>query len=515
MQPARSPLSVCASLAGKRILLTGATGFLAKVVLEKLIRTVPDIGCLILPIRSTGSAASAHERFEREIASSSIFDRLRSERPDWLRGFFANRIECLGCEITEAGFGLPASRFIELAGKVDVIINAAASVNFREPLDAALRINTLSLHHLTALARAADAPLIQVSTCYVNGFHRGDMHEEMVAPAGAAIPRHRDGHYDVGGLYRALSQKIARIKNAGLDPLQEERKLTDLGIRAANRYGWNDTYTFTKWLGEQIAIQGMQGRTLTIVRPAIIESTLQEPVPGWIEGVKVADAIILAYARGKTRFFPAQPNEIIDIIPADLVANSIVLATAEALQVPGAHRIYQCCSGSSNPVRLGEVIGLLEQESKRNWRRYDKLFYREPTHDFRVVHHRLFRLILAAIRFGTGTWRTVRALTGARRESAALEAVRTTRMLALTFSFYTQPRYRFHNRKLLALAQRFGVEGDVLFPVDPATIGWEDYLCRVHMAGLNRYALRRTKTAVTTPPAVVEETPVTTEAAAG
>ena len=488
-------LSVQAALSGKRILLTGTTGFLAKVVLEKLIRAVPDVGRLILLIRGSRGCDSARERFEREIATSSVFDRLRAEQPDFLENFFAEKIECLTGEITEPGFGLPASKFVELAARVDVIINAAASVNFREPLDQALAINSLSLHHLTSLARAADAPLIQVSTCYVNGYNRGEMREQVVAPAGAPIPRHRDGYYDVEALIGKLQKKIERIKASVRDPRQLERRLTELGIAESNRYGWNDTYTFTKWMGEQLAMRGMQGRPLTILRPSIIESALQEPAPGWIEGVKVADAIILAYARGKTSFFPAKTDEVIDIIPADLVANSIVLATAEAIAEPDQHRIYQCCSGSGNPILMGDVIRLLEGESKRNWKAYDRLFYAEPKHDFRVVNNTSFRLMMGAMGAAVTVRTAARRLLGMTEVSRSLEALRTTQTLAITFSFYTQPRYRFHNTRLLALAQRFRTEDSFLFPVDARLINWPDYLCRIHMAGLNRYALRRRDTA--------------------
>jgi hypothetical protein len=43
----------------------------------------------------------------------------------------------------------------------------------------------------------------------------------------------------------------------------------------------------------------------------------------------------------------------------------------------------------------------------------------------------------------------------------------------------------------MALAARYGAEQQATYPVDPRLIDWEDYLCRVHMAGLNRYALKR------------------------
>jgi len=481
-------LSVQASLAGKRILLTGSTGFLAKVVLEKLIRAVPDVGGLILLIRDA-DGADARQRFERDIATSSVFDTLRAQRPAFLARFFAEKVECVSGEVTQERFALPAARFLALAGRVDVIINAAASVNFREPLDEALRINALSIDNICALARAGNAALIQVSTCYVNGYNRGEMREEMVHPARAALPRHRDGYYEVDGLIATLRQKIAAIEAATV-PAQRARRLTELGIREANHYGWNDTYTFTKWMGEQLAMRGMQGQTLSIVRPAIIESTLQEPCPGWIEGVKVADAIILAYARGKTRFFPAKADGIIDIVPADLVANGIVLACAEALADPLRQRIYQACTGQGNPVLLGRVIALLQSEAKRNWQAYERLFYRAPRHDFRMVSRATFLLTLRVLRAGVALWSGVRRLLGVRGQSKAIEALRTTHTLALTFSFYTEPRYRFHNTQLLALARRFGVAERALFPVDARLIDWEDYLCRVHMAGLNRYALR-------------------------
>jgi nucleoside-diphosphate-sugar epimerase len=484
------PLGVRTTLSGKRVLLTGTTGFLAKVVLEKLIRTVPDVARVVLLIRG-GTNGDARERFERQIATSSVFAKLRSEQPALLERFFADKIECVTGEVTEAGFGLPPGRFGELAARVDVVINAAASVNFREPLDQALLINTLSLHHLTALARAANAPLIQVSTCYVNGYHRGDMREQPVHPAGAAIARHPDGYYEVEALIAKLQRKIDQVKARVRDPKLLERRLTELGIAESNRYGWNDTYTFTKWMGEQLAMHCMPGRAVSIVRPSIIESTLLDPAPGWIEGVKVADAVILAYARGKTRFFPARPEGIIDIIPADLVANSILMAAAEALAARAQHRLYQCCSGSGNPILVRDFIRLLQGESRRNWGKYDKLFDAEPKHDFRVVGNIPFRMMMGVIRAGSTMWSGLRRIVGAPGETRAMEKLRTTQMLAITFSFYARPRYRFHNTELLALAKRFGDEATSLYPVDARLINWEDYLCRIHMAGLNRYALRR------------------------
>ncbi len=486
--PAAPSLSVHDALAGRRVLITGCTGFLAKVVLEKLIRTVPGIGRIVLLIRAA-DGMDARARFEREVAASSVFERLRAERPLFLQNFLAERIDCVTADVTAPGLGLPPREFAALARSVDLVINAAASVNFREALDVALAINTLSVRHLAELARAAHAPLLQVSTCYVNGYHKGDMHEQVVAPARGALPRHAGGHYDLDGLLQRLEHRIGETRAATPDPQRQARRLTGLGLAEAHYYGWNDTYTFTKWMGEQLAMHHMRGRAMTIVRPSIIESALQEPAPGWIEGVKVADAILMAYARGKTTFFPARAGAVVDIIPADLVANAIVLAAAEALAAPPAHRIYQCSTGSSNPVTVGGVIERFTGEARRNWRQYDRLFYRAPRRGFTVVSRPAFLLMLRAGGAAAGAWDALRRTLGA-GPSPALDKVRTTRQLAATFSFYTAPQYRFHNTRLMALAQRFGGADRERYPVDAALIDWNDYLCRIHMAGLNRYALR-------------------------
>ncbi len=52
-------------LRGKHVLITGTTGFLGKVVLEKLIRAVPDIGGIHLLIRGNKRHPDARDRFLR------------------------------------------------------------------------------------------------------------------------------------------------------------------------------------------------------------------------------------------------------------------------------------------------------------------------------------------------------------------------------------------------------------------------------------------------------------------
>ncbi|WP_417529773.1 fatty acyl-CoA reductase [Marinobacter lipolyticus] len=493
LQTSELSSTVLEQLRGKHVLVTGTTGFLGKVVLEKLIRAVPDIGGIHLLIRGNKRHPNARERFFHEIATSSVFERLRQEDNEAFEAFIEERVHCITGEVTKPRFGLTPERFTALANQADAFINSAASVNFREELDKALTINTLCLNNVVELARRnRKMAVIQVSTCYVNGKNSGQVTESVIKPAGESIPRSTAGYYEIEELVRLLEDKIADVRSRYSGKVLE-KKLVDLGIQEANRYGWSDTYTFTKWLGEQLLMKALDQRALTIVRPSIIESALEEPAPGWIEGVKVADAIILAYAREKVTLFPGKRSGIIDVIPVDLVANAIILSLAEALAEAPQRRIYQCCSGSSNPISLGEFIDHLMAESKANYAAYDQLFYRQPSKPFIAVNRKLFDAVVGGMRVPLSLTSRVMRMLGQNRELKTLRNLDTSRSLATIFGFYTAPDYIFRNDSLQALASRMGERDQALFPVDARRIDWSLYLRKIHLAGLNQYALKERK----------------------
>ena len=57
----------------------------------------------------------------------------------------------------------------------------------------------------------------------------------------------------------------------------------------ANNFGWQDTYVFTKAMGEMV-IDSMRGHLPTaIIRPSVVESSFREPFPGWMEGNRYCD----------------------------------------------------------------------------------------------------------------------------------------------------------------------------------------------------------------------------------
>src|SRR5437879_4537878 len=121
--------------------------------------------------------------------------------------------------------------------------------------------------------------------------------------------------------------------------------------------GFSDIYSFTKAMAEHAVVELHGEIPLSIVRPSIIESALAEPFPGWLEGFRMAEPLILAFGRGILKDFSGLPDSLLDIIPADLVVNA-VLAVASAPPPAGEHRVYHVASGSRNPLRIRRVHDL-------------------------------------------------------------------------------------------------------------------------------------------------------------
>ncbi len=484
------------SLKGKDVLITGCTGFLGKVLLEKIIRSVPDIASVNVLVRGSSKYKSGRERFVNEVLTSSIFNHLKSEDPASFNTFCETKLNIITGELTEPQFGIAPKEFNDLANKIDLIVNSAASVNFREALDKALKINTLCLNNVVEFSKkGGDIPVVQVSTCYVHGLNKGDIYEETKAPFGAKIPRNEKGQYLVEGVVNLLKDKINNVRFPAKNNEELTQSLVDLGIEEANKYGWNDTYTFTKWMGEQLLLEKLDGKSLAIVRPSIIESTLQGPMPGWIEGIKVADAIVFAYARGKIAFFPADANGVMDIIPADLVANSIILSMAKVLTSPGETNIYQCCSSGSNPATTGELRDAMVEEALSNYKAYPKLFKKKkPAKDFPFVSKSVFEAAMKAVQMPLGLLHDVKSIFGkVETKNKMLKNIDTALTLSTTFSFYGFPKYRFHNGKLLSLAEELGEATDGEFAVDAGLINWKEYFGKTHLAGLEKYAIKEAK----------------------
>ena len=382
-------VSIPEALAGKRIAVTGATGFLGTALVERLLRSVPN--CEVVALVRGGRRQSAAERTRREILRNDCFDRLRAELGATFDEVVARRLFTIAGDVATNGLGLDADAQ-ELFASCDVVIHSAAAVSFDAPLDTAVEVNLLGPARVATALRDAHRErdtalphLISVSTAYVNSGHKGDTYEQPITESPyLALPSWRS---EVAAARRARSDadtqsrdpkrllEFGRAAKAELgaagtallaertEKLREEwidDRLIELGRTRAQALGWPDAYALTKSLGE-VALRDAAGDLpVSIVRPSIVESALAEPVPGWIRGFRMAEPVIISYARGLLRQFPGVPEGVIDVIPVDLVVAAIIAVAAHGPE-RADESVYQIASGVRNPLRYGKLVGLCEE----------------------------------------------------------------------------------------------------------------------------------------------------------
>src|SRR5262249_6934152 len=142
------PATRVGGVGGREVLLTGATGFVGKVVLEALLRRREELGIervhvLVRP----GAGGDSAERFAKEVASSPCFARLAA---GW-RG----RVAVVEGAVVRPGCGVAPEARRALAECVTHVLHVAASVEFDMPLAEAYAVNVGGCLHVLELAREA------------------------------------------------------------------------------------------------------------------------------------------------------------------------------------------------------------------------------------------------------------------------------------------------------------------------------------------------------------------------
>lgn len=371
-------IDVAETFRENEILLTGSSGFLGKVVLGLLLDRYPDFKHLHVLMRGSQSLG-AQERFEREVLGSPALKPVlekasRRGNSEGIGPRLVERITVWPGDVALPSLGLAPAEVAGLAGRVSLIINCAGRVDFFPPLDDSLSSNVDGVEHLIELARSLGARLLHVSTCFVCGEADGLIEE--TEPILGFYP-HRQGSDDqsfraaeelrycrerVAEIYRSASVNGDVAGMARRRPRELAQKLTTLGRQRAEHWGWVNTYTYSKSLGEQL-LAATADVPWTIVRPAIIESALSFPFPGWIEGGRTAAPLVLMALSGMKEW-PMRRDAPLEVVPVDEVAAAILVAGALLLR--GEHRpVYQLASAEVNPIHLDKLARLLRAEARK------------------------------------------------------------------------------------------------------------------------------------------------------
>ncbi|XP_076153201.1 fatty acyl-CoA reductase 1 [Alosa pseudoharengus] len=321
--------------AGKSVLITGATGFMGKVLVEKLLRSCPRVCTLYLLVRPK-AGQSMQERVD-DMMKCKLFDRVREDNPD-----FHNKIVAISSELTQPGLGISAADVERLTARINIVFHCAATIRFDEPLKHALQLNVIATQQLLSLAQQMQQleAFIHISTAYAN-CNRRHIDEVIYPPP-------------------VEPKKL-------IDSLEwmDDSIVCDITPRLIGDRP--NTYTYTKALAECVVQQESGKISVGIIRPSIVGASWQEPFPGWIDNFNGPSGIFIAAGKGILRTMRANNDAVADLIPVDVVINlTLTAGWYTAVQKPKSALVYNCTTGGINPFHWGEIEHYVMSTFKRN-----------------------------------------------------------------------------------------------------------------------------------------------------
>ncbi|CAA7397062.1 unnamed protein product [Spirodela intermedia] len=481
-------------LKDKSILVTGSTGFLAKIFVEKVLRVQPNVKKLFLLVRAPDAKSASH-RLHDEVTGKKVFGVLRQQYEKGFSAFVSEKISPVAGDIACENLGIEDRDLRELlCREVDVVLNVAATTNFFERYDVALKANVLGAKHALDFAKRCEKLqlFLHVSTAYVCGSRGGLILEERLR-MGESL--NGAPGLDVDAEVRLVEETLEELRSGESTEKTEKVSMKELGMKRARFFGWPNTYVFTKALGEMMIGQQRGDTPVVIIRPTIITSTHREPFPGWVEGTRTIDSLVIGYAEGNLACFLGDLSLTVDVIPGDMVVNAMIIA----MEVHANQRsefIYHVGSSVSNPLTYARL--------KDYGYRY---FLENPRvgKDGKIIKTRdilLFTTITSFRRYMA--LRYWLPLEGLRLVNAALCGVfsqlydRLSRKykfvmhLVDLYEPYAFFKGCFDDLNLVRLRAAAGDDhgGGGLFDFDPKSIDWNHYFSTVHFPGVVKYVLK-------------------------
>ncbi|XP_071440782.1 putative fatty acyl-CoA reductase CG5065 [Hetaerina americana] len=458
---------------GRSVFVTGATGFVGKALVEKLLHSCPEIAnvyVLIRPKRGLDTAAR-----HAEFLKNPVFERVRSECPEVL-----SKIVSIAGDIGEAGLGLSQSDRKRLCSQVSVIFHSAATVRFNEGLRTAVTLNTLGTQRLVQLCKEVEnlQALVHVSTAYSNATRRYVGEEVYPPPA--------DPH------------KILQCAQGIKDELLNSLTSRFIG-------GHPNTYTFTKALAESIVAEEAQGLPAAIVRPSIVTAALKEPFPGWVDNVYGISGIMMEIGRGTIRSIICDDRLIVDLIPVDVVVNTLItvawytatqrpknnnegfeMASTNGVNNPASTlRVYNCTtSGGGNPIQWDHYGRLTLKHVLQFPTRYVQWYPGFTFRTNRVIHficEYLLHLLPAYL------VDIVLRMQGAK--PIMVKVCRKFQMAGKTGEFFSLHEWDFEGKGMQTVHRSLPTVDSKTFPIDISGLDWDNYVS-AYVLGIRKFVLK-------------------------
>ncbi|KAI5630981.1 male sterility protein domain-containing protein [Phthorimaea operculella] len=442
---------------GGTAFVTGATGFLGKHFVEKLLRST-DIEKVYLLMRPK-KGKTIKERLD-EMLANPLFDKLRKRNP-----IFIEKLSIIEGDITEINLGLSQQDRNTLSKEVCFIVHMAATVRFDETLPHATIVNVRGTREVLALAKICPKlkAFVHISTAYSHAT-RSRIKKEVL-----------EQFYDVPVSPQQLIEAAENKNEVQLAKINELAMLE-----------WPNTYTFTKAVAEELIRTQSDGLPVCIVRPSSVFNAYREPAPGWMDfsAAYGPAGVMLGVGLGVLHCMQADRDVVVDAIPADFVNNAVMAAgwaTATASASFNEPKIY--CAGSStrNPTTWG-ICGDVHRTESRRIVTPKAVWY---CYSFDIKNPILFYLAYWVLHWIPAYLIDAVCLVLGKQRQFVKLYTKGYKLFTL-YSFFSTNEWFFSDRNLWTLKESLSPADQQIYNFDTSQIDWKE-LMLIWGIGLRKY----------------------------
>lgn len=322
------------------ILISGGSGFMGKVLIEKLLRCC-DVGTIYLILREK-KGKTPEERLKEQF-KDELFNPLKFAKPDFIK-----HVKLIPGDMDKENIGLSQEDEQFVIENTNIVVHAAGALSMDEHMKRAYNVNVRATKIMLEMFQKMPQrkSFVYISTAYAHS-HRTNI-DEMFYPTSYTEEEVRDV----------------------VDAL-DDHSLGSLSPQLIDMY--TNSYSFSKALAEEVCREYLnKGLPVCVVRPSIVISVSQEPVKAWINNIYGATGVLFGACIGLLHVFFADPEAKADIIPVDLAINTILAAIWSVAQqstpAPVQHyevtdKVFNIVSSPQNPITWDDFKVMNEQAS--------------------------------------------------------------------------------------------------------------------------------------------------------
>lgn len=441
---------------GKTVFLTGGTGFLGKLFIEKLLQC--EVREIVLLIRSK-RGRTPRERLQRQLEREPIYTQYSRDA-----NYYWSKLRIMEGALEQEELGLSEMDIDYLRTHVEIVIHSAADVRFDLSLKASFRTNVFGAQQLVniALRMRKLVSLLYISTAYSNCI------QEVV----------EEKFYDTDVDPEEMMRVIEAIDEQQLDTLSPKIMQP-----------WPNTYTYAKSQAEGVFRKYCDRLPVVLVRPSIIISTLEDPIEGWTDNIYGLNGVVTGIGSGVLRILHLNADYCVDVVPADLAVNACLAAIWYTASQPydagdGNERVFNCISRTDNPFTYRNVRDFCE-EFRGKIPALQTLWFPTVTFIESATLHwflQLFYHFIPAIFFDIFA-----KMSG--REAKILFLYRKVQQFADALEFFTTNQWTFKNTRMRKVYESMSEDDKECFPADIKLVKWADFM-HIYVLGLRKYILK-------------------------